>query len=268
MNARRLPANRGALWLLGGFALFRRNPPLLTLLTFTYLVLVLLINVIPAIGPFLLPLFLPLMTIILANGCRGIERKGSYGAKDLLNDVPERQQAIAHLGGLHLAASALIVLISTSLGLDLTLNENLNNEQLKDLAADLGMFLLLSIPLLMAFWFAPLLTLWNQMPATKSVFFSFIASWMNWRAFAMYGVAIGVVGVLVPGIILVLASLISPSLLTIASVVLRMMMMFVLAPSLVASMYLSYRDVFQAAAAELIEAEPAATASAESSPSE
>ena len=58
MDARRLPANRGAFWLLGGFALFRRNPPLLTLLTFTYLLLVVVINLIPAIGPFLLPLIL------------------------------------------------------------------------------------------------------------------------------------------------------------------------------------------------------------------
>ena len=60
MNARRLSANHGVLWLLAGFSLFRRNPPLLTLLTFTYLLLVVVINLIPAIGPFLLPLVLPL----------------------------------------------------------------------------------------------------------------------------------------------------------------------------------------------------------------
>lgn len=250
MDARRLPANRGALWLLGGFALFRRNPPLLTLLTFTYLLLVVVINLIPAIGPFLLPLILPLLTVILGNGCRSIEREGAYSPQDLLLNVPERQQAIVHLGGLHLLASAMMVLISTVLGLDLTLSENLSNEQLQDLAADLGMFLVLSIPLLMAFWFAPLLTLWDKVPATKSVFFSFVASWRNWRAFAMYSLAIAIVGIMLPGLILVIASLLSAALVTVASVVLRMMMMFVLAPSLVASMYLSYRDVFQTAASE------------------
>lgn len=250
MDARRLPANRGAFWLLGGFALFRRNPPLLTLLTFTYLLLVVVINLIPAIGPFLLPLILPLLTVVLGNGCRSIERKGAYSSQDLLLNVPQRQQAIVQLGGLHLLASAMIVLISTVLGLDLTLSENLSNEQLRDLAADLGMFLILSIPLLMAFWFAPLLTLWDKVPATKSVFFSFVASWRNWRAFAMYSVAIAIVGIMLPGLILVIASLISTALVTVASVVLRMMMMFVLAPSLVASMYLSYRDVFQTATPE------------------
>ena len=251
MDARRLSANHGVLWLLAGFSLFRRNPPLLTLLTFTYLLLVVVINLIPAIGPFLLPLILPLLTVILANGCRNIERKGAFNGQDLLNNLPERQQAIMHLGGLHLLGSTLLVLISSALGMDLTLSEGLSNEQLQDLAMDLGLFLMLSVPLLMAFWFAPLLTLWDKVPAAKAVFFSFVASWRNWRAFLMYGFAIGVVGIIVPGILLVTASLISPSVVTVVSVVLRMMMMFVLAPSLVASVYLSYRDVFQAVAAEL-----------------
>jgi hypothetical protein len=252
MDARRLPANRGVFWLLGGFALFQRNPPLLTLLTFTYLLLVVLINLIPAIGPFLLPLVLPLLTVMLGNACRSIERKGAYRPQELLRDVAERQRAIIQLGGLHLLASALIVLASTVLGLDLRLNENLSNEQLQDLAADLGMFLILSIPLLMAFWFAPLLTLWDKVPAAKSVFFSFVASWRNWRAFAMYGLAICIVGIMLPGLILVIASAISSTLVTVASVILRMMMMFVLAPSLIASMYLSYQDVFQTAAPESV----------------
>jgi hypothetical protein len=116
---------------------------------------------------------------------------------------------------------------------------------MQDLALDLGLFLMLSTPLLMAFWFAPLLTLWDKIPPAKSVFFSFVASWRNWRAFFMYGVAVGVAGIIVPGILLVTASLISASVVTVVSVVLRMMMMFVLAPSLVASVYVSYRDVFQ-----------------------
>ena len=59
MHARTLPARHGILWLLAGFALFRRNPPLLTVLTFAYLLLVVLINLVPLIGPFMLPLALP-----------------------------------------------------------------------------------------------------------------------------------------------------------------------------------------------------------------
>jgi hypothetical protein len=50
---------------------------------------------------------------------------------------------------------------------------------------------------------------------------------------------------MVPGLLLVLASLISQSLVSVLSVALRMLLLFVLAPTLIASVYLSYRDVFQ-----------------------
>ena len=75
MNARRLSARHGFLWLLAGFALFRRNPPLTTALTFGYLLTVVVVNLVPTIGPILLPLLLPALTVMLANGCRAIERR-------------------------------------------------------------------------------------------------------------------------------------------------------------------------------------------------
>ena len=65
MDARRLSARHGLLWLLAGFALFRRNPPLTTALTFGYLVTVIVVNLIPKIGPLLLPLLLPAMVLLL-----------------------------------------------------------------------------------------------------------------------------------------------------------------------------------------------------------
>jgi hypothetical protein len=56
MDARRLPARHGLLWLLAGFALFRRHPPMMTALTFGYLLTVIVVNLIPTVGPFILPL--------------------------------------------------------------------------------------------------------------------------------------------------------------------------------------------------------------------
>jgi hypothetical protein len=53
------------------------------------------------------------------------------------------------------------------------------------------------------------------------------------------------VGALLPGLILIIAGLISAELVAILSVALRMLLIFVLAPTMVASVYLSYRDVFE-----------------------
>ncbi len=249
MQARTLPARHGMLWLAAGFALFRRNPPLATAITFGYLLTVIVVNLVPAIGPFLLPLILPALTVMLGNGFRAIERGQIFASEVLTEGLQEQRIALARLGGLHLAGSALLVLISLALGERVPLDGGLNAETALELASDMALMLLFASPLLMAFWFAPLLTAWDQVPAGKSVFFSFVASVRNWRAFAAYGLAVLVAGVAVPGLILVIAGLISQPLLSVLSIALRMMLIFILAPSLVASVYISYRDVFHPPAA-------------------
>ncbi len=247
MDARRLPARHGVLWLMAGFALFRRHPPLMTALTFSYLLTVIVLNLVPKIGPFLLPLLLPTLTVMLGNGCRAIERGEPFVSEVLVAGIGTRRAGLARLGGLHLVGSSLLVLGGMALGGDpINLNDGIDPAEAMQLAGDLAVLLVLASPLVMAFWFAPLLTAWDGIGAGKSLFFSFIASWRNWRAFAMYGAALVVIGALLPGLILIGAGLVSPALANILSVALRMLMIFILAPTMVASVYLSYRDVFQA----------------------
>jgi hypothetical protein len=248
MDARQLPARHGALWLVAGFALFRRHPPLMTALTFGYQLAVIVLNLVPKIGPFLLPLFLPTLTVMLGNGCRAIERGQPFVSEVLIAGIAARRAGLARLGGLHLVGSSLLVLGGFALGNPVDLNDGMSPEEAMALATDLAIILLMASPLVMAFWFAPLLTAWDGIGAGKSLFFSFIASWRNWRAFAMYGLALGLIGAALPGLILIVAGLISPVLVNILSVALRMLLIFVLAPTMVASVYLSYRDVFEAPA--------------------
>jgi hypothetical protein len=245
MDARRLPARHGILWLLAGFALFRRQPPLMTALTFGYLLTVIVVNLIPHVGPVLLPLLLPALTVILANGCRAIERGQAFASESLMFSLSAQRVGLMRLGGLHLIGSSLLVLGGLAFGEPINISDGMSQEEAAALLTDLGILLVVASPLLMAFWFAPLLTAWNGVSAGKSLFFSFVASWRNWRAFAMYGLALAVVGAVLPGLILIIAGLISQSLLAILSVALRMLLIFILAPVMVASVYLSYRDVFE-----------------------
>jgi hypothetical protein len=245
MNARRIPARHGALWLLGGFSLFRRHPPLMTAITFGYLLIVITVNLVPKIGPFLLPLLLPTLTVMLANGCRMVERGKPLATEALIDGISERRVGLIRLGGLHLLGSSVLVLVGSALSGPIDISEGVDLNDASALLTDLGILLLLASPLLMAFWFAPMLTAWDGITAGKSLFFSFIASCRNWRAFALYGAALVVVGALLPGLILILAGLISTALIEILSVVLRLLLIFVLAPTVVASCYLSYRDVFK-----------------------
>jgi hypothetical protein len=255
MDARRLPARHGILWLLAGFSLFRRQPPLMTALTFGYLLTVIVVNLIPHVGPVLLPLLLPALTVVLANGCRAIERGQAFASESLMFSLSAQRVGLMRLGGLHLIGSSLLVLGGLAFGEPINISDGMSQEEAAALLTDLGILLVVASPLLMAFWFAPLLTAWNGVSAGKSLFFSFVASWRNWRAFAMYGLALAVVGAVLPGLILIIAGLISQSLLAILSVALRMLLIFILAPVMVASVYLSYRDVFETR--DPVEASPA-----------
>jgi hypothetical protein len=105
----------------------------------------------------------------------------------------------------------------------------------------------LASPLLMAFWFSPLLTAWSGVSATKSLFFSLVACWRNWRAFTVYGLALGMGFVLIPGLVLALAGMISQMLFEAVSIAFRMLLILVVAPVLMTSVFLSYRDVFTSA---------------------
>lgn len=250
MDARRLPARHGLLWLLAGFALFRRHPPLMTAITFGYLLTVIMVNLIPKVGPFLLPLLLPTLTVMLANGCRAVERGQTFDREALTAGISGQRLGLIRLGGLHLVGSSVLVLFGFALGDPIVISDGMTPEEAMAIVGDLAVILLLASPMLMAFWFAPMLTAWNGVGAGKSLFFSFIASWRNWRAFTMYALALALVGAVLPGLILIIAGVLSQALLAVLSVALRMLLIFVLAPTMIASVYLSYRDVFEAVAPE------------------
>lgn len=269
MQARRLPAERGTWWLLEGFRLFRRNPPLITALTLIYLLLVQgLIALLPGIGPILLPLALPTLTLIVANGCRLVDEGQPPSKAGLLHGIVGNGRAMLRLGILQLAGAVLLMLVNLALsGGDGTDPLAGFGEPAAPLAtpgmgegsaapaadpaqeaAVLGALLrlmLLSLPLILAFWFAPFLTGWERVAPLKAVFFSIVASWRNWRALGMFGLGAVVVAGIVPGFILIVTSQIAGLALSVAFVALRMVLIFLIAPVLTASIYVGYRDIFR-----------------------
>jgi len=245
MHARRLPARNGFLWLLASFRLFRANPALLSVLTLAYLFLVVMVNALPRIGPFLVPLALPAMILVVANGCRTIERGRGVSSLSLIHGLMTHRVALVRLGGLHLLGAILILFISTAIeGGQISLAESGKTVSEEETVAIMARLFIIALPVIAAFWFAPLLTGWDGVLPLKSVFFSFVAAWRNWRAFAIYGLTVMVVAVVLPGLLLITANAISKALVDVLSVVLKMAIIFVLAPTMMAGVYISYLDVF------------------------
>ena len=244
MQARRLPAARGIFWVTAGFSLYRRAPALLVMLTMFYLIVALGSSLLAPVGPALLSLALPALTVLVANGCRLIDRpQGSpLDHAALLHTLVSERGPLLRLGGLQLGATLLVLgidwLLDSSGGSSVTVDD-------EALAPEhLARLLVIVSPMLMAFWFAPLLTAWDRVPPAKSLFFSLVASLRNWRAFLAYGAAVALVGVIVPGLVLLTAAAISPGAFELMSATMRLALLLVLVPVLMASVYLSYRDVF------------------------
>jgi hypothetical protein len=261
MQARRLPAARGTFWLFEGFRLFRRNPPLITALTLAYLLVVqVLVILLPGIGPIVLPLVLPILTLIVANGCRLVDEQQAPSKALLLRGIADNGRALLRLGGLQLIGALLLVLLNLALNdgtdplanLDSTMaapnmgeaGTPSNPEAEAKMLGAMFQLLLLAAPMIVAFWFAPFLVGWDRVSPFKSLFFSWVASWRNIGAMGMFSLAALVLAGVLPGFILIAVSQVAGLALDVAFIALRMVLIFLVAPVLTASIYVSYRDIF------------------------
>ena len=251
MQALTLPAAQGWRWLTDGFRIFRKNHLMLTFLVVSYWVLMALVNVIPVIGTIATTLCIPAFSVSLMNACRSIERGTPLGPQLLFSGFASNLRSLLTLGAIYLAAVVAILGLS-ALADDGALMAMMLAGQKPDaetvssgsllLATEIALVLL--CPLIMAYWYAPVLAGWHGLSPAKALFFSFVACLRNWRAFLVYSLAIAVVGTLVPGLILGILATLLPSGTALITVLVTVLIILVLAPTLFASFYVSYRDVF------------------------
>ncbi|MBL8502517.1 MAG: hypothetical protein JNL78_03685 [Rhodocyclaceae bacterium] len=251
MQARRLPAIRGWNWIVEGFRLFRSNPALLTFLVFGYWLTLIFLNLVPLIGVLAAPLCVPALSVGVMNGCRALERDQASGFGLLFSGFQKNRNVLFLLGAAYLAASLAVFAASALVDGGTLLQIMLANQKppedlLEDDRLMLGLqfSLLLMLPVLMAFWFAPLLAAWDDLPAGKALFFSFVACLRNWRPFLAYGLGVAVISVLLPGGLLGVVQAFSPALHRMVVIALTLPLLFVFVPTLFASFYISYRDIF------------------------
>lgn len=249
MQARQLPAIRGWNWIVEGFRLFLTNPALLTFLVFGYWLALVFLNLIPFIGAVIAPLCVPALSVGVMNGCRALERENGFGL--LFSGFQKNGRVLLILGAAYLAGSLAVFAASALFDGGALFGIMMGGQPPSDDPAEgdrlmlaLQVALILMVPLLMAFWFAPLLAAWEGMPAMKALFFSFIACARNWRPFVVYGLGVAFISAILPGIALGIAGAMFAPLLRTVAVAISLPLLFVFLPTLFASFYVSYRDVF------------------------
>ena len=251
MQALTLPARRGWRWIAEGFGIFRTRHLMLSFFVLSYWMLMALINSLPFVGQIIATLLIPVFSVSLMNACRLIEQGNPMPPQLLFSGFNKNLRALLVLGAVYIVLSVTILgmtsLVDDGLLFQLVVLGQRPSEQALAtgeimLAGQLA--LVLFSPLIMAYWFAPVLVAWHDLPPGKSLFFSFVACMRNWRAFLTYTAAIMVVGAMIPGLVVGLLSSWLSDGGEMFSVTLTLAIVFILLPTLYASFYVSYRDVF------------------------
>lgn len=245
IEIRSVAAMRGWRWIVEGVLLFQKNPLMWLALTgglFLAFKLVLLIPIIGIAAVFLMPILL----VGLMEGCRALDLGGELKPGYLLSGFTRKTGALATLGAVYLLGNLLIFLVITVLGgealsevLKFFAKNKATPENVESMRAALskttfalGVGSLLSIPLLMACWFSPLLVYLHEMPIVQALITSLKACLLNVVPFLLYG------GVLFIGLFLVTPISVATRILDLG--------MWLLAPIVIPSLYASYKDIFPA----------------------
>ncbi|HKA46026.1 MAG TPA: BPSS1780 family membrane protein [Burkholderiales bacterium] len=252
---RTVGAARGWAWIVEGFQLFLRSPALFVALLLILFIAKKVLYMIPFLGlaallSIVAVLLMPVFVVGLMDGCRSLDQGGKLELGHLMKGFQKNPGQLVTIGGISLVGNLVILMVIVAIGGDSmtamarTLSENPTitpqmAEQLQAATMNVAKAALigatLSLPLLMALWFAPLLVYFNDTRPFEAMKLSFVACLKNALPMLVYG-AVLFIGLMV-----------------LVPIGVRFkeydLGLWLLAPVLVPSIYTSYKDLFAAARA-------------------
>jgi uncharacterized membrane protein len=205
--SRRVGAGSALNWLQQGWAMFIARPGAWMAMTVIVIVIYVGLATVPLIGPLAAHLLAPVLAAGMLIACQKLAHEQDLAISDLFAGFQQHTSALLTLGVLYmLAMLALAVLAMLLAGL---------------------LWLLLSVPIVMAIWFAPALVVFNAMAPVDALKASFNACLKNILVFLVYA-----------PLVMVLCFF--------ATLPVGLGFL-VLGPVLAGSVYASYRDIFLSA---------------------
>lgn len=249
-------AGRGWQWIVEGFALFRRSPLNWIAQCLALLAIFGISTQLGLLGVLALNLLYPVFLAGLMLGCRSLESSGRMHLTHVFSAFGPAAPSLITLGGVALAAqialSFVVILVggedfeqlvvASQQGLEKAVEavSAMDASALARAQLATSLSLALNLPLVMAMWFAPLLVVFHRRPVARSLLESVVACLKNVLPFLVYGLAVIALAVI--------------------AVIPFGLGLFLLVPTVFASIYAAYRDLFP-------EPEPEAAALPESSTS-
>ena len=248
-----VPARTGLLWVKLGIKTFFGQPLAMSGLFFMFMAVLSLATLVPFVGAALALALRPAATLGLMAATQEAT-KGKFPMPSILISAfragQQRLKAMVTLGALYatgfLAIMAVSSLIDGGQFARLYLIGGKISEELvmqSGFQAAMWVTLALYLPLSLMFWHAPALVHWHGITPVKSLFFSFMACYKNFGAYAVYGLMwMGIFMLTLLAVTVVAALLGSPAFAGVAMfpIALVMFAMFF------TSIYFTFRDSFEA----------------------
>jgi len=248
MEARIVETARGARWLADGWNLFRAAPLGWIAIVFAYWLLMTLVSIVPLLGVAAASILVPAFSVGFMAAARAAGRKAPVELRLLFDGFRHHLKSQIVLGVVYFACLGLLLGASVLADGGALASWMLTGRRPEEEVLRSDEFLLalvcaaaLYMPVLMAFWFAPPLAAWHGAPPAKALFFSFVACLLNWRPFLAYGAVTALFAIALP---LAALSVVLLASLKVAALSLVFPLILVLLPTLFASFYASYRDIF------------------------
>jgi uncharacterized membrane protein len=228
-----VPAGNGWNWIAEGWTLFRAAPGLWIGIIVVLVVILFALALLPFVGPVAQNLLMPVFMGGIVLGCRAIDDGSGLQFNHLFEGFKNRFGTLVAVGALYLAGFVVIMLVVMMIAGAGVVAMMMGGGAQPDVAqtgAVMGLVLgvlvalALSIPLVMAVWFAAPLVVFHDLGAVEAMKQSFSGCLRNIVPFLVYGI-VGFVLAIVATIPIGLGWL-------------------VLGPVIAASVYTAYRDVY------------------------
>jgi uncharacterized membrane protein len=229
LTIRQVPIGNAWAWVVNGFNLFKANPAMWIILLVIYLAIMIPVSMLPVIGSVVSTLLAPVFAAGMMWGCQALVRNQDLEINHLFEGFKHNTSQLVAVGGIYMV-SLLFIAVIVVLALDkdtvelLVKGKDLSPEQADGILLPILIAMLFIMPVLMAYWFAPILAGLHNLSAVDAMKLSFAACLKNMLPFLLYG-------------------LIFMVLLIIAIIPVGLGLVIVV-PMMMTSLYTSYTDIF------------------------
>ncbi len=233
MEARTADVSRGVAWFTGGWRLFMKNPGVWVVLGVIFIATLFVLALIPLLGQLLMALFAPVLSAGLLHAAREADADRALEIPHVLQGFREKEKLtpLLSLGGVALAGLILSIALAFAIGGASMVAMMAGRHEMGGGAAGvlvaLAAVLLVQLIVAMALVYAVPLVMFRGIPATVALGSSFRACLRNFLPLTVFGVIYFFVAV--------------------AATLPIFLGWIVLLPASAGMLYLSYKDLYEAA---------------------